>query len=177
MSFQKFFWVIITLHLFSRCRVEENEPNLSGTSGKQPPSYSNVEDVMPPPPNLIARFKTLDDWLEKICETENPETTIVKFHFGLFEAPGNYTIFLVGVGSPDDHIDFEPSNMYFPLPKSEFKDRTREQVLGRITSLIKNFTTPETFKTSFLTKADSITTDFSGTIWLNEVPHREENYP
>ncbi len=35
-----------------------------------------VDDVPPPPPHLTSNFKTLQDWLFNICDTEKPEKSI-----------------------------------------------------------------------------------------------------
>jgi len=57
--------------------------------------------------------------------------------------------------------------MYFKLPEIEYKNLNREQLVGKPTAQLKDFTKTEKFKTSFLAKAKSITTDFKGEIWKN----------
>lgn len=130
-----------------------------------------VEEVSPPPPGLTTKFKTLQEWIINICDTEKPEKSITTYNFGLFESPDDYTICLVGINKYDQgqdsvtRIDFEPSGMYYPLTKSENKNLTREQVQDKLTSLLKNFIKTDKFKNSFLAKAHFITVDFYGTIW------------
>lgn len=127
-----------------------------------------VDDVPPPPPHLTSNFKTLQDWLFSICDTEKPEKSIATYNFGLFESPDDHVIFLVGLNkyykenTSVTRIEFEPSKMYFQLPKSEYKNLNREQLLDKLTFQLKVFTNTETFKASFLAKAKSITTDFRG---------------
>jgi len=130
-----------------------------------------VEEVSAPPPGLTSNFKTPEEWLFNICDIDKPEKSITTYIFGLFESPDDYTIFLVGINRYDKGqnsvtgIDFEPSSMYYPLPKSENKNLTREQVQDQLTSLLKNFIKTDKFKNSFFAKAYSITVDFYGTIW------------
>lgn len=132
-----------------------------------------VDDVPPPPPGLVSNFKSLQDWLFKICDRDKPGKSIMTYNFGLFESPGNYTIFLVGLNQYEKknslitRIEFEPKSMYFRLPETEYKNLNREQLVDKLTAQLKDFTKTEKFKTSFLAKAKSITTDFKGEIWKN----------
>jgi len=130
-----------------------------------------VEEVSPPPPGLTSNFKTPEEWLVNICDTENHENPNTTYNFGLFESADDYTIFVVGINNTQGQdsvtrIDFEPSSMYYPLPKSENKNLTREQVRYQLTSLLKNFIKTDKFKNSFFAKATSISVDYYGTIWL-----------
>ena len=65
-------------------------------------------------------------------------------------------------------IEFEPANTYFPLPKSEHEGLSGEEVIEKITNHLNDFLKTDGFKSSFLTKAQSITTDFAGEIWSNK---------
>ena|ERR1022692_2644872 len=130
------------------------------------------EDGDPPPPGLISSFDTLQDWLINICDSEQPEKSIATYNFGLFESAGDYTIFLIGENTYDKEqnysvtsIDFKPLHMYFPLPKSEYENLIREQLVEQLTDELRGFTKTDKFKNSFLAKANSIKTDFSGEIW------------
>ena len=131
------------------------------------------EDVPEPPPlRLTSRFKTVQEWLFNICDTDKPKKPITTYNFGLFEVEEDYIVFLVGLNtynreqySSATRIDFEPSGMYFPLPKSEYKNLKREQVLERLTAQLRNFTKTARFKHSFFAEAKSVTTDFKGEIW------------
>lgn len=55
-----------------------------------------VEDeTEPPPPHLISKFATLQDWLLNVCEKDRPQKPISKYKVGLFDAPnGNKLIVL-----------------------------------------------------------------------------------
>ena len=131
-----------------------------------------VDDVPPPSPNFTSRSKNLQDWLVSICEDKKPEKTIGNYNLGILESPGDRFIYLVGINKYDKgdtsytRIEFEPSNLYFQLPKSEYKNLSGDQLLKRLTFQLKSFTSTEKFKTSFLAEADSIIFESSGeTIW------------
>ncbi len=63
-------------------------------------------------------------------------------------------------------IEFEPEEMYFPLPKSEFENMTYEQVKERITAGLRDFVKTDKFAQLFFVKANAIITEFDGeTIW------------
>lgn len=132
-----------------------------------------VDDVPPPLPGQTSNYKNVQEWLFKICDKEKPAKSITTYNFGLFESPGNYTIFLVGLNKYGTaqhsvtRIEFEPTRMYFQLPKSEYENLNREHLLTKLTSQLKDFTKTEKFKTSFFAKAKTITTDFNGKIWSN----------
>ncbi len=135
--------------------------------------YDVEDDVSPPPPDLISEFKTLQDWLFDVCKNNKPEKSIAKYKFGLFESQDEHTIFLAGVNTYDegkDHsrirIEFEPSNMYFKLPKGEFDNLDRRHLLEKLASQLTDFTKTEKFKNSFLSKASAIVFVSNGqTIW------------
>lgn len=134
---------------------------------------TSEEDVpAPPPPKLWSNFKTLQEWLFSICDTEKPQKAIATYNFGLFESPDNYVLFIIGVNRHDSdaqhsvtRIEFQPANGYFPLPKSEYEGLTQEQVWERLTKQLEDFINTDTFKQSFLRDAESITTDWKAVIW------------
>ena len=134
--------------------------------------YQVDDDVEPPPPNLTSNFKNLQEWLVNICDDKKPNKSIADYEFGLFESPDDYTIFLVGINrykkgdTSYTRIEFEPTNMYFPLPKGEYKNLNRDKLLNRLISQLKEFTETKKFKDSFFTDADKITFTTNGqTIW------------
>ena len=138
--------------------------------------YDIVDDVESPLSGLASNFKTLQDWLSSICDEEKPERSIANYNFGLFESPNDNTVYLVGMNTYEKgdtshtRIEFEPSNMYFQLPNSEYKNLSREQLLNKLTVQLKAFANTEKFKTSFLSKANAIVFEPSGqTIWQNNV--------
>ena len=133
-----------------------------------------VEEIMePPPPGLISKFITVEDWLTNICENNKPKKAIAKYNFGLFEAKDDFTLFLARLNTYEvdknrssTRIDFEPKNMYFKLPKSYFKSLTREQLLIKLASDLKAFTKSTKFKNSFFIDANIISFDTNGTtLW------------
>ncbi len=126
-----------------------------------------VEEPEPPPPNLTSHFKTLQEWLFNLCNTEKPDDSILTYNFGLFESKDHYILVLTSsklYGKFQDSvtIDFEPSIMYYPLPQSDYKNLNREQVVDRIMAQLKEFTQTVKFKHSFFAKAKAIITDFNG---------------
>jgi hypothetical protein len=134
--------------------------------------YHVDDEVPPPPPDLTSNFKTLQEWLASICDGKKPNKSIANYEFGLFESPDDYTIFLVGINRYNKgdtsytRIEFEPSSMYFQLPKGEYKNLSRDELLNRLISQLKDFTGTKKFKTSFFTEADKITFATNGqTIW------------
>ncbi len=138
-----------------------------------------VQDVMqeeiiePPPPGLISKFKTMQDWLVNICDHDKPKKSIAQYKVGLFESSNENTLVLVGVNIYDNgkngsetRIEFEPKNMYFNLPKRDYENLTRDQLLTKLSGQLKDFSKTMKFKTSFFTKADSFIFDPIGlTIW------------
>ena len=134
--------------------------------------YDIVDEVEPPPSDLTSNFKTLQEWLIRICDEEKPEKSIANYNFGLFESPDDNTIYLVGVNkynkgdTSQTRIEFEPSNMYFRLPNSEYKSLSRDQLLNKLTDQLKTFAKTDKFKSSFLSKANAIVFESNGQkIW------------
>ena len=134
------------------------------------------EEVQPPPPNLKSNFKTLNDWLYNICDHDKPKKSIAEFNFGLFESPNEYILFLVGVNKYDEGknhsriiIEFKPLKMYFKLPQKEYANLSREKLLDKLNSQLKDFASTKKFKTSFLAKANTINFESNGQkIWSKE---------
>ena len=123
--------------------------------------------VNPPPPDLHSDFKTLDDWLVAICDSEKPEKPISTYSVSLFEAVDEDVVCLVGVNEYDNgsRIDFQPSNAYFKLPGDKYKKSSREQLVNKLIFEFREFTTTQKFKNSFLAQADSITINGTTVIW------------
>lgn len=126
-----------------------------------------VDEEPSPPPEILSSFKTLQEWLFNVCEKENPKTKIATYQFGLSESPGDYMLFVVGLNTYEKNenhlitnIVFEPSDMYFQLPKNEYENLDRAQVLDKIKSQLKDFTKTQKFKASFFAQAKSIKTSF-----------------
>jgi hypothetical protein len=134
------------------------------------------DDIEQPPPHLTSKFRTLQDWLINICDKDKPQKSIAKYKFGLFESSNDYTIFLVGVNTYDEgnhrsgtHIEFQPANMYFTLPKAYYGNLNRQQLLHKLTSQLKDFVNTEKFRNSFFIKANIVVFETSGqTIWSKQ---------
>ncbi|MFS8082209.1 MAG: hypothetical protein ACMG51_02055 [Ginsengibacter sp.] len=137
-------------------------------------NYTEVEgSIAPPPSHLTSEFKTIEQWLQHICANDEPQKIINQYQVSLFESPDDYTLALFGVNKYDEsknssikRIDFEPSNMYFKLPKSYFKNLNKKQLLEKLTAQLKDFSKTEKFKKSFFTKANKIIFETNGeTVW------------
>ena len=126
--------------------------------------FTHVIHALPPPfPDFVSEFKTIREWLLSICIGNTPDKPIDSHSFGLFESPNRYVLSLVGENTYQEaenrlvtRIEFEPSIMYFRLPESGYKDLTREQVLIRLITELKEFVETEQFKTSFFTQANAV---------------------
>lgn len=171
MRVQTFFVVSLFTNLIMSCS-QESKTESGKVEIKEVTLYDIVDDVEPPPPNFTSNFKTLQDWLFTICDDEKPEKSILNYNFGLFESSDDNIIYLVGVNKYDKgdtshtRIEFEPSNMYFQLPNSEYQNLGRDQILNKLTAQLKAFTNTEKFQNSFLAKANAIILESSGqTIW------------
>jgi len=136
-----------------------------------------VEEVEPPENSeLTTNFKSVQEWLVNLCDGEPPKIPISIYSIGVFETEGHnsYIVFLVGLntyGTPDKSsikIDYAPTHMYYLLPTNEYKHLNQAQVFEKLTVALKNFTATPPFKNSFFAKAQSIKTNFGGTIWTNE---------
>lgn len=125
-----------------------------------------TEDIEPPPPDLKPTFKTMEDWLFNVIDTEKPQKPIANYAIGLFESQNDRILFLIGLNKygNNEKVDFKPLNMYLLLSKTEYKDLTREGLLDKLTTQLKDFTKTKKFETSFLAHSNSIM--LSGkTIW------------
>jgi hypothetical protein len=147
--------------------------NNSGKVIVQEVRFEVVEDdIEPPPPHSVSKFRTLQDWLLNICK-DKPQKSIAKYKLELFESLNDYKLVLVGLNTYEEgknrsvtRIEFEPTNMYFKLPKTYYKNLSRGQLLDKLTLQLKEFTNTEDFKTSFFTKAKVIVFETNGqTIW------------
>jgi hypothetical protein len=137
--------------------------------------FTETEDdpETPPPPYLPSRFKTPQEWLINLYQTEKPKKTISRYNIDLYESEGSYMLGLTGVNTyveGNNHTatrtEFSPKESYFALPQSYFKNLSREQVLSKITSELKSFSRTTAFKTSYFSQADKIVFQSNGeTIW------------
>lgn len=105
-----------------------------------------------------------NDWLNLIIQHERPGEDIIAYYFGIFEGTEGYEVYLVGSKGFDEddddwacNNDFEPANKYFSLkqPGADW-----EQILEDVKKNIETFTRQDSFKNSFLDKAEAIATGF-----------------
>ena len=131
-----------------------------------------IEEPEPPYEQVSSQFKAVQEWLHHICKTEKPGKPNLDYSFSLFESPNEYTLCLTGVKTYDEikyrsvtRIEWEPDNMYFILPQSEYKSLTPEQVREQLFTQLKAFTTTNDFKHSFFHQAQSIKAEWKGELW------------
>jgi hypothetical protein len=124
------------------------------------------DDVEPPPLDLKPTFKTVEEWLISICNSEKPKNNISRYSIGLFESKDNYILFLVGMNITKNRekVDFRPGNMYFLISDAESKKLEREQFISKMLMQLKSFTKTKKFEDSFLAKSNSIVFD-NTVIW------------
>jgi hypothetical protein len=131
--------------------------------------YEDIQDFSPP--SHLIKFKTIQDWLKYICDSNKPRKSIEHYSIGLLETSGQKMLYLVGQNrytewnSSELRTEFGPGNMYFPLSKKEYGGLTSEQIVEKLMPELKEFTNTEKFKTSFLAKANSIEIAYKGVIW------------
>lgn len=160
-------FILLVITLTNSCNKKMKEKNYIHTVTIS----SSVESPEPPlQSGKKNSFDSIFEWLTKICKTKAPMTKISFYNIGLMVSNNNYTLFLIGMKETKTDNDvkievaFEPDFMYFTLPQKRYNAN-----LTKIIELIKNecshFIDSEIFRSSFLSKAESIRTDFSGEIW------------
>ena len=107
------------------------------------------------------------DWIEQINSSENPNSDIIAFYFGLFEKPNGFSMYLVGSkeyhAEDDDwacNTDFEPENKYLEFPEACSKEKNWEDILNVAKSLITKYSESNDFKNSIFKNAKAIATGF-----------------
>lgn len=138
---------------------------------------STEDDIGPPPPNLKSEFKTLQDWLVSICNGEKPKKLISTYNIGLSESNNrDYTLDLTGRNAYNEgnnhsskRIEFTPKHTFYKLPEAYYKSLSREQLIKKLITQLKDFTNTKDFKNSFFTKANAIVFDTNGQkIWSKQ---------
>ena len=128
----------------------------------------------PPPPEYTSPFKTLEEWLNYLCETNQPEKNITEYNFSVYGSiqAGIKFLCLIGINryypEPDvteERIEFKPArHMFFTLPEV-YADLSQQQLRQRLANELKEFTKSTKFHGSFLSKAKVITNNYEDTIW------------
>ncbi|HLK28244.1 MAG TPA: hypothetical protein VKT28_06665 [Puia sp.] len=146
-----------------------NSQQPKSDSGKVLKQVEHRVERLVPPDNIKSKFKTLKSWLFSICDKDKPDKAIAEYMFNFFESAGKYTLFLVGVNiyekAPSHsvtRIEFQPTDMYYKLRRSEHKNLTREQLQKKLICELKDFTSTEKFRNSFLAKANAIIMESNG---------------
>jgi hypothetical protein len=154
--------------------------------GKTRPAAANPKPTMdtidpfdmdapePPPPGYVSdpRLATVTDWLKDIAGGQAPEGRVERFNIGLYTAEKDgqvdYILTLEGMrndtinGLPHLRLAYQPArNGFFTLPKSRYPASGREELAQAVLPELKAFLQSDAFRTSFLSKAQMITTDFS----------------
>ena len=114
-----------------------------------------------------------NEWLENIIKTERPVPEVIAYYFGIFKSDEGYQTYLIGSKEFDINDsdwacnqDFEPKNKYLTLGQEEIH---WESILAQVKSLVINFTQTNTFKNSFLERAQAIAIGFDdGDLFLIE---------
>ncbi len=132
-----------------------------------------IDTPIPPPERFTSPFKTIEEWLLHVCETNHPQEIISEYHINLMELPWGNVLSLEGWNkfATDKNIItrrivFRPSSdMYFPLPNDEFGNLSKQLIKEQVVNELMEFTKSAKFQNSFLAKAFSIQTNFKVQIW------------
>jgi hypothetical protein len=132
-----------------------------------------MPEVPEPPAHINSKFKTLQEWLNNICDSNQPQKPVSEFKFNFIQSSDKYIVYMVGINkygkdenSISTYIEFQPNDMYFILPKPEYDNLTNDQVREKLSSQLKKFVATEKFANSFLAKSKVIKLWFNNeTIW------------
>lgn len=140
-------------------------------------ALSEAEEIStpppPPPPGFTSPFKTINDWLTHLCNTEKPQTQNAIYEFGFYRSQGQYIVYLISKNNPinSDKKFKEFGPFYFGVPAQEHIGMNYKQyqhVQDSLFSQIKEFTKTEKFKHSFLAKSQAIVANMDEVIWAND---------
>jgi predicted nucleotidyltransferase len=117
--------------------------------------------------NKMSLEESFNQWMSKLNQTENVDSEITAFNFGLFETADGYSIYLIGSKnydlSDDDwatNVDFEPKDKYLHFDIDLVIDKDWEEILKISVDLIEKYVISDDFKNSILKNATAITTGF-----------------
>ena len=167
------FLLLITLIILFTMQCSPGEGNNHLKKGSPVVFTDEYEEVEDPPRDFQSKFSSIQEWLEAIVDSEQPEEDIEIFSFGIFESANDYTMYLVGLqtqkkqDSSITRIGYKPQYMYYRLQKNEFENLDRDQVLSKIKGELKKFIDSEKFKSSFMGKGKSVRLEYAGEIWSN----------
>jgi hypothetical protein len=112
-------------------------------------------------------FENFSNWIKEIDST-NPDTENVKaYNFGLFESEKGYSVYLTGSNQYDEddddwacNEDFVPNQKYFELPDYFIEGKNWDKIQRDFAEVIRKFIESDSFRNSFLAKAEAITVGF-----------------
>lgn len=109
--------------------------------------------------------ETFAAWLEQVCASEEPDSSIIAYNFGLYESVSGYVVYLVGSTeyAEDDpdwacNEDFVPRQRCVTLPDSVGVEWQAIQSL--VEGFVRQFIAPRDATTCFLLRARAITVGF-----------------
>ncbi|MBE7169014.1 MAG: hypothetical protein INR73_00395 [Williamsia sp.] len=130
-----------------------------------------TQHPIPPSSRVVTPFKSIQEWLQFLCEHEHHSEPVSEYMIA-FSEPPRVLAYLVGrnhgieQGVPVTRIVFQPKQyMWFKLPTKKYGGLTRQQLVEKIHSELKEFFTTEQFKKSFLARGYNISTNFQEDIW------------
>lgn len=113
-------------------------------------TMTTYDQVPPPPPpvGFTSPFKSIQEWLLHLCDTNEVTVPISEFQFGLGKTPTHHLLSVLGFNTHEvgadaisRTIDFKPaSHGHFTLPSEEFatlsEAEVKEQVLNELRAFI-----------------------------------------
>jgi hypothetical protein len=130
-----------------------------------------TQQPIPPSSRVVTPFKSLQEWLQYLCEHEHHNEPVSEYMIAFSEPPRSLA-YLVGrnhgteQGVPVTRIVFQPKEyMWFELPRKKYGGLNRQQLVDKVHSELKEFFTTEQFKKSFLAHGYNISTNYQKDIW------------
>ncbi len=174
-------WPILLIVFYISCNHQQKTgEDLSIVRKTISRGYYSRQEMDPPPPGFVSRFKTLEEWLDHIYQGEAPAAAFDRYNFGIFYGTDiksgldtTYTLVFSGerTYSKDGKTIIntallsEHENTYFNLPHNEYKNLNYRQACEKLKTQLQSLTQSHHFQNSFLAKAKLITTDCQDTIW------------
>lgn len=114
----------------------------------------------------MSDFETLfGAWLARICDEEEPPTSVVAFKVGLFETPDGYSAYLIGSTHYDTEDSdwareeaFAPSERYFSFGREGFV--SWQEAHDAVVEATRRFLESPEGMESFLSSAMALTVGF-----------------
>jgi hypothetical protein len=130
-----------------------------------------IQHPIPASSRVVTPFKSIQEWLEFLCENEHRSEPVSEYLFAFSEPPHSLA-YLIGrnqgveEGVPVARIVFQPKEyMWFELPTKKYGGLKRKQLIEKIHSELQEFFKTDQFKKSFLALGYKISTNFQRDIW------------